>query len=518
MTDNRNGMTRRNLMAGAAVITAAGLILPATARAQATPKKGGSFRIGQGGGSTSDTIDPATFAAGPVVTAMLAVCNNLVEINDKGEAIPELAESYEPDPEARIWTFRLRDASFGDGRKVTAKDVIASFNHHRGDDTISGAKGALRQVRDIRADGDNTVIFELNYGNADFAYLTSDYHLIIMPANEDGSLNWQSGLGTGGYSLIENEPGVRVTLKRRDDYWKPDRAWFDDVTLLTINDPTARQNALLTGEVDAINGLDLSTIHLLKRRPGIVLVETTGTAHYTMPMFCDTAPYNDVNVRLALKYAVNRQEMLDKILRGYGKIANDSPIAPANRYYAPDLPQHSYDPDKAKHYLKQAGAEGLKVELFTSDAAFTGAIDAAQLFQQSAKAAGIDVTINREPSDGYWSNVWLKKPFCMGYWNGRPTEDDMFSLVYAKGAEWNESHWNNERFNELLLMARAELDQTLRHEMYREMQLIVSEDGGTIIPVFVNYLDAHSERIGHDQVSSDRFFDGWKLIERWYAV
>lgn len=518
MQFSHSNLTRRKLLASAAGLTAAGLILPHAARAQ-EPKRGGTLRIGHSGGATSDSIDPATFAAGPVVTAMLAVCNNLVEIDAAGTAQPELAESFEPDAEARVWTFRLRDnASFSDGRKVTADDVIASFNHHRGEDTKSGAKGSLEQVKDIRADGDNTVVFELDSPNADFAYLTSDYHFVIMPAKEDGSLDWQSGLGTGGYVLEDMEPGVRIILKRRDDYWKADRAWFDEAVLLTVNDPTARQNALMTGEVDVINSPDLSTLHLLQRRPGLNLVEVTGTAHYTMPMFCDVAPFKDVNVRRALKYSINRQEVLDKVLRGHGKIANDSPIAPANRYYAEDLPQHSYDPDKARHYLKQAGMENLKVEISAAEAASVGALDMVQLFRESAKASGIELTVRQEPNDGYWSNVWLKKPFCVSYWNGRPTEDDMFSLVYAKGAEWNESHWENERFNELLLKARGELDESLRAEMYREMQELVSEDGGTIIPIYVNYIDVANDKLAHGEVASNRFFDGWKIVERWWQA
>lgn len=517
MTHSRFQLTRRGFLAGTAGVTAAGLILPRGAFAD-EPKRGGSVRFGHAFGATSDTLEPATYAAGPVVTAMLAVCNNLVEIDSKGAAAPELAESFEPDAEAKVWTFRLRDVTFSDGRKVTAKDVIASFNHHRGDATKSGAKGSLEQVVDIRADGDNVVVFELSSPNADFAYLTADYHFVIMPANDDGSLDWQSRLGTGGYVIEDFEPGVRIVLKRRDDYWKKDRAWFDEVTLLTINDATARQNALMTGEVDIINSPDLSTLHLLQRRPGLQLVEVTGTAHYTLPMFCDQAPFDDVNVRLALKYAIDRQEVLDKVLRGHGQIANDSPIAPANRYYSNQMPQHAYDPEKAKFYLKQAGMDGLKVELSASDAAAVGVMDMAQLFQQSAKAAGIDLTVKRESEDGYWSNVWLKKPFCASYWNGRPTEDDMFSLVYAKGAEWNESHWNNDRFNELLLAARAELDEPRRAEMYAEMQAIVSEDGGTIIPIFVNYIDVTSDKIRHGEVASNRFLDGWKAVERWWMA
>lgn len=509
---------RRRFLQGTAA-TALALGVAPRLRAQDGPKRGGSLTIGHSGGATSDTIDPATYAAGPVVTAMLAVCNNLAEIDASGIAVPELAESFEPSPDARIWTFKLRSGvTFSNGKPLTSADVIASYNHHRGEDTKSGAKGTLEQVTDIRADGPDVVIFELSSGNADFPYFTTDYHFVIMPDDGTGKIDWQSGIGTGGYVLVSHEPGVRIELKRRDDYWKTDRAWFDDVRLLTINDPTARQNALITGEVDVINGVDTKTVHLMQRRPGLELVEVTGTAHYTLPMFCDTAPFNDPNVRLALKYAIDREELVEKILRGHGRVGNDHPIAPANRFYAADLEQRTYDPDKAKFHLKQAGLDTLQVELAASNAPFVGAVDTAVLFKESASKAGIDIVVKREPEDGYWSNVWLKRPFCISYWNGRPTEDDMFSLVYAKGAEWNESHWDNARFNELLITARAELDDGKRREMYYEMQAICRDDGGSIIPVFVNYLDGKSDKIGYGELASNRFLDGWKAIERWWRI
>ena len=522
----RSGMNRRDfLQAGVRNVGAVGLLstgssLPfARPTRAASPKLGGTIRIGQSGGSVSDSLDPASFASGPIVTAMLAVCNNLAEIDTDGNAVPELAESFTPSADARVWTVPLRgDARFGDGRAVTAADVIASFNHHRGADSTSGAKALLTQIADIRADGPNTVIFELKSGNADFPFITADYHLIIMPAQPDGSLNWQSGLGTGGYTLEEHDPGVIVRLKRRDDYWKKGRGWFDTAELLTINDLTARQSALLTGEVDVINSVDRHVLHLLESQPNLSLVETTGTAHSAIPMFCDTPPFDDVNVRLALKHAIGRTELLEKILLGHGALGNDHPIAPTNRFHAADLEQRTYDPDKARYFLKKAGHTRLELTLSAADAAGTGSVDMAVLFREHAAAVGIDIDLVREPDDGYWTNVWLKKPFILSYWNGRPTEDLMFSTVYAGGAEWNESHWRNDRFDALLSAARTELNEDLRREMYREMQILCRDDGGTIVPMFLNYIDARNDRVAHGPVASDRFLDGWKLIERWWST
>ncbi|RDJ10510.1 ABC transporter substrate-binding protein [Rhizobium grahamii] len=515
---SQNSMTRRGLLqatAAAALISA----MPARSHAQAAPKRGGMLRIGHSGGATSDSIDPATYAAGPVVTAMLGgVCNNLAEVDVDGKIVPELAESMEPSPDAKVWTFKLRKGvTFSNGKPLTPEDVIASFNHHRAKDSTSGAKAILSEVVDIRKDGE-AVVFELKSGNADFPFLTAEYQFVIMPANSDGTLDWKSGIGTGGYTLESHEPGVRIKLKRRPDYWKPDHAWFDEVELLTINDATARQNALLTDQVDVINSVEIKTLPLLQRKKGVTIEEVTGTAHYLWPMWCDSEPFKDVNVRLALKYAVNREELLQKILRGHGHLGNDSPIAPANRFYAADLPQRAYDPDKAKFHLKKAGHDTLKIELSAANAAFAGALDAATLFQASAAKCGIDINVKREPDDGYWSNVWLKKPFVTGYWNGRPTEDSMFSLVYAKGADWNESHWSNDRFNQLLLEARSSLDENKRREMYHEMQQLVSDDGGAIIPMFSNYIDARNEKVAHGKLASNRFFDGWKLIDRWWSA
>jgi peptide/nickel transport system substrate-binding protein len=309
-----------------------------------------------------------------------------------------------------------------------------------------------------------------------------------------------------------------MVLKRNPNYWKEDRAHFDDVELIGINDIAARMNAIVAGEVDAISRADLKSLPLLQKRiDEIAIEEVTGTQHYTMPMFTDTPPFNDNNVRLALKHAIDRKALVRTVLFGHGVPGNDNPITPANRYYAADIPVREYDPDKAKHYLKQAGHDTLQVNLSAADAAFLGALDTAILFKEQAAKAGIDVNVVREPDDGYWTDVWLKKPFVMCFWGGRPTEDWMFSQVYAKDAPWNDTHWKNERFNQLLAEARPELDENKRRALYHEMQLILRDEGGVIVPMYANYVFARSTKVARGKaIAANWELDGWKCIERWW--
>jgi len=367
----------------------------------------------------------------------------------------------------------------------------------------------------MKADGDNVVI-SLEAGNADFPFIISDYHIAIMPANADGSADWQSGVGTGCMSLEKFEAGVRTSFKRNANFFKEGAGHFDSGELITIADPAARQNALSTGEVDAIDKVDLKTAHLLKRRKGIKILEVSGNQHYTFTMRCDTAPFDNNDVRLALKYAIDREAIVKTVLKGHGALGNDHPISTANPYHASGLAQRAYDPDKAKFHLKKAGAEGLSVDLSAADSAFAGSVDAATIYKENAAKAGININVVREPNDGYWSNVWMKKGFCAVYWGGRPTADWMFSTAYAADAAWNDSFWKHDKFNKLLLEARAELDEAKRRAMYVEMQTIVSDEGGVLIPMFANYVMAHSDKVQHGKVAANWSMDGFKAYERWW--
>ena len=517
-----NKISRRNfihtMIATGVSLSTASALWSTEVHAQ-TPKKGGKFRLGLGHGQTSDTLDPATYENGFTINMTFATNGYLTDVGSDGGLHPGLAESWEASADASSWVFKLRGGlTFHDGKDVTPQDVVASINHHRGDDSQSAAKPIVSSIKDIRVEGNNTVIFDLESGNADFPFIISDYHLPILPATADGKPDWQSGIGCGPFVIKNFNPGVRADLTRFADYWDDTTGHFDEVEILAIVDPASRTNALISGEVDAIDRVDLKTVHLLQRKPGVVVHQVDGTTqHFTFPMHTDVAPFDNNDVRLALKYAIKREEIVEKVLQGFGSIGNDHPIGAGQRYFARDLEQTGYDPQRAKEHLKKAGLDSLTVDLNVADAAFAGAVDAAVLYAEHAKPAGITINVVREPNDGYWSNVWLKKPFCACYWGGRPTEDWMFSTAYASGVDWNDTRFEHARFNELLLAARSELDENKRREQYSEMQTILNREGGTLVPMFASYVFATSDKVGHgEQFATDGDLDGTKGAVRWW--
>jgi peptide/nickel transport system substrate-binding protein len=517
----QENFNRREFLKSAGALSLSASVLGVPAPARAAAKKGGRLRLGLTGGSSSDSLDPGTWADAFMMVGMFGVYNRLTEVRADGAIIPELAESWEASDDARVWRFRLRrGVAFHNGKTFGADDVVASVNHHRGEKSTSAAKALLSQIAAVRADGKNTVVFELESGNADFPYILNDVHLVMLPA-KDGAADWRSAIGTGGYTLAAGDldPGVRMFLRRQSGYWKEGRAHFDEVEIIGISDATARTSALTTGTVDAIDEVDLKTAERLAGRGGVVVEEKTGNRHYTLPMHTDAAPFSDNNVRLALKYAIDREAVLRTVLRGRGRIGNDHPIGPANRYFHAGLAQREYDPERAKFHLKQAGLSSLKVNLSAAEAAFTGALDTAVLFKEHAAKAGIEINVAREADDGYWSNVWLKKPFVTCFWSGRPTEDQMFSIAYSADAKWNDTHFQHARFNQLLKQARSELDDAKRRGLYHEMQEIVSNEGGVIVPLYANWVFARTTAIAHDgNLAANRELDGRMIVERWWRA
>ncbi|MEI9413507.1 ABC transporter substrate-binding protein [Mesorhizobium sp. Cs1299R1N1] len=513
-------LTRRSLLIAGAGLMAATTGIPSVRNARAAaaaPKRGGTLRVGYSQGGTGDSLDPMTYLSDSHYATGWLFGNNLVELTPDKSPIPELAESWDASKDAKKWTFKLRtDVAFTNGKKLTAADVVYSLKRHTAADSKSAAKGLLEGISDIRADGDHAVIIEHSQGDRDIPVILADFHLQIIP---EGFKDWTTFIGTGPYILDKFQPGVSLSAHRNPNYWKADRAWFDAVEFTFINDAAARANALTTGAIDAADRIEPKIVQLVKRNANLKIVETVGGAYVASGMDVTNKPYSDNNIRQAIKYAVDRDALVASVFSGFAEAGNDQPIASNDPFFNKELKQHHYDPDKAKWHLKQAGLTQLDIELSAADAAFSGAVDSAVLMREQAKAAGINLSVKREPDDGYWSNIWMKRPYFMTYWGVRPTPGMMFSLAFQCKAPWNESRWCDDRFGQLLQSARIEGDAQKRAEMYHEMQAICSEQGGNCIFAFPASLDGYSTKVEGVAPDLVRTMGGSRLAERaWFGA
>ncbi len=492
------GVSRREFIGRAAALgatsgTISTMLGSATRAAEDAPKKGGVLRLGLAGGSTTDSVDVTSYNNSVMIDVSHGLFNGLVEWGQDGKPHPELAESFEPKSGAAEWIFNLRKGiKFSNGQDFTADDAVYSLNLHRGD-TKSGAAGPMKVVQDVKKLDQNQIQVTLSSPDADFPSTLTDYHLLMIPKEFK---DWAKPVGTGPFTLEKFDPGVRIVLKRRPDYWKEGRGWLDGADVTVINDSSARLNALISGQVDAVNRVDHKAVGLLSKAPKIEVVRAPGGWFTIMAMMVDKEPYANPDIRNAIKYAIDREQILKALFSGYGTLGNDHPIPRTDPYFNSELPQREHDPDKAAYYFKKAGLADPKIVLEASDAAFNGAVDMATLVQADAAKAGINLDVKKEPADGYFDNVWLKGPFVASYWGGRPAATQMLAVAFAANAPWNETHWKNDKFEKLLSDARAETDETKRKAYIWEMQAMLSDDGGALIPAFRDWLDAHSSKVG----------------------
>src|SRR5262245_3449274 len=490
-------LSRRDFLGRAAALGIAAPFansLLANAAKAAGPVKGGILKAGVVSGGSTDSLDPAL-----ILTQVPQIFSKqwgemIVEYAPDGGIEYRIAEEIGASDDAKTWTLKIRDGiEFHNGKTVTAEDVAATLERHSDEKAKSGALSYMRGVESIKASG-KEVILTLKEPNADLPYILCDYHLVVQP--NGGKDDPTAGIGAGPYKIAVNEPGVRLGGERFANYWQADKMGHaDQVEIIVINDATARTAALQSGQFNVVNRVGPKLVGLIRRVPGVSVHTVSGPGQYVFIMHCNTAPFDNNDLRMALKLAMDREEMLDKILRGYGSLGNDFPINASYPLFPDDIEQRKYDPEKAAFHYKKSGHSG-SILLRTSEVAFPGAVDAAQLYQQQAAKAGITLEVKREPGDGYWTEVWNKQPFSTSYWGGRSTQDQMYSTAYLSTADWNDTRFLRPDFDKMVIAARAELNKDKRKAMYRDMAMVVRDEGGLILPMFNQVIDATGPKLG----------------------
>ncbi|HYE50634.1 MAG TPA: ABC transporter substrate-binding protein [Azospirillaceae bacterium] len=483
-------LTRRALL-GAGLSLAGSALLPGAAWAQEAPRRGGRIRVASIAASTADTLDPAKGGLSTDYVRHYMTYSGLTAYAPDLTPRPALAESLDSDDQM-LWRVALRrGVQFHDGKELTSADVVFSLLRHKDPATASKMKVLAGQIAEVQATGTHEVMIRLTGPNADLPAILAQSHFLIV---QDGTKDFSRGIGTGAFRIKTFEPGVRTVSVRNENYWKPGKGHLDEIELIAIPDEVSRVNALLSGDVQLVMAVNPRSVRRIRSSPAHALLETRSSLYTNLVMRRDGLPTGNPDFVLAMKHLLDRDLIRRAMFRNYATIANDHPIPPWHPYFREDLPQRTFDLDRAKFHLQRAGLTGIRLPVYASPAA-EGSVDMASVLQEYGARVGLKLAVNRMPSDGYWSTHWMKHPLTFGNTNPRPTADLIFSLFFKSDAPWNESGWQNERFDRLLMEARGEADQARRKQLYGEMQGIVHEECGIGIPVFITLIDGHDVRL-----------------------
>jgi peptide/nickel transport system substrate-binding protein len=486
-------ITRRDFMARATALGLAAAVSPALlpARAKAaTPRKGGMVRMATELHGPDDQMDPIVFTSSIDYARGRATYNNLIQILDNMSLHPELAEEWSSNKDATEYTFKIRkEVHFHDGSKLTADDVIWSMRRHLGKDSPSVIKALMASVNEWKKVDSHTVKAILSTPDSDLpAKLGEKQAKIVKKDTKD----FKKGNGSGPFLLESFQPGVKSTHVRNKNYWR-EGPNLDAIEMTAITDPIARVNALIAGDMHLITRVDAKSIRLVEQADGVHIYSEPTAQYGGICCLKNTAPGQSDDFVKGLQYIQDRERIVRSILKGHGVVGNDHPISPAyGKDHCSELTQRKYDPDKAKWHLKKSGYT--TAELYVAPVV-TGLEEMCLLMQANLRKIGFDLKIKKVPTDGYWGAVWMKEPLNVVTWNQRPTANAMLSIQFAPGAKWNDTFWNNERFGELLKLSLAETDPVKRHAMHCEMQTLVHNGSGMVIPYHVNNLDGVNDKV-----------------------
>ena len=493
-----------------------------TAAATGTPKSGGILRVGTKG-DVNDIIDGQHIVAKSDIMRQVTGWEPLMSFS--ADFVPEYTNGLAKDVTAKAadnFVITLKDGiKFSNGNPVTADDVVYSFTRML-DTTLKVYGGSvlrgLLEVSGITKVDDHTVEFKLTQGVSNFKEALCAYVCAIVPVGyERFSGDPTTQIGTGPYMLKEFEVGKQSIHVKNPNYWDTGKPYFDEVHIIDFADGDALINALLADQIDIAADVSSASVDTITGTTGYKVLNSAGGGWLTISMAVDQDPFTDVRVRQAMRLIVDRDAMVEQVLAGYGRVANDL-YAPLDAAYAKDLPQRKQDLDAAKQLLADAGKTGMTIDLFApNDTA--GLPEMIQLFAEQAKGAGI--TVNAQVIDGgtYWGDQYLKRTFAVDYWGTRN-----FLLQVAAGslkdtAPYPDDHWPpaDSTFEADYKAALNETDDTKRKVITDKMQKELYDNGGLIIPFFQNLLDAYNGRVTGlveraNTLNLDHYGRGWKNL------
>ena len=474
---------------------------PSTGGSTGAIKEGGTLRVAsQRPGGPIDPVAMDNLGSYTIATtAFEYLCGK-----GEGAAIaPMLAESWSPNDDGSEWTFKLRSGvKWHDGTPFTAADVVATLDRLSVGNLASYIEaGAGTAVDDL------TVTVKLLLADGQFPYQLSIWNpqSLIPPADyETGTTLDGRPSGTGPFKLEKYDIATGATFARNDDWWggKPN---LEKVDFVFSDDIATQITGVLGGQADAIVLFAVVGGDALLSNPDVTVESISGAAHRQLWMNTREGTFTDVRVRQAVALGINRQELLDVVLKGRGQMGNDHPVAPSYEFFDSTQPQRERDIEKAKALLEEAGKAGLAVTMHVPKLVEIPQL--AELMQTQLKDIGMDVTLNVISTDTFYDS-WCKvydsevapagcdggEEFGIVDYGNRGTPDVYLVKAYATG-EWNSAHYISEPFNAAVAEYQASLDLAGRQAAIKTVQAIATEDVPYIIPYFYDSLIAYKKNV-----------------------
>ena len=445
--------------------------------------------MGLTGGSGSDTLDPHKGLTYLDTARAQSLYQPLLQLNTRAQSEFVLAEEISPHGLTSEWVIRLRPGiTFHDGKPLTADDVIFTLNRLiTGKLTGANSLGPI-DVKGLKKLDKLTVQVPMTSPYGSFLdQLAYWYYLYIVPVG----FNPAKPNGTGAFKYQSFTPGQRSVFVKNPNYWKSGLPYVNSVTIIDFSDSTSLQNALTTGVIHGAGALEGPQIAALKSAGGVTTVTSRTGAITPFTMRVDQAPFNDVNVRQAMRLLVGRPQLIDSALDGYANAGSDV-FSPYDPNFDTSL-HRVQDIAQAKSLLKKAGHENLTVQLVTSPVA-TGTVAMSTVLQQQARAAGVTINLKQVDPTTFFGPNYLHWTFSQDFYNYSPYLAQVAQSMLPT-SPFNETHWSLPHYIDLYKQANATANTETRKAIEHEMQMIDFTQGGYIIPAFIDALDAYSTKI-----------------------
>lgn len=440
-------------------------------------------------------IDPAFISSDSEVLVANHVYDYLVDIDPQSNIIPRLATDWAVSADGLKYVFSLAEGvTWHDGDPFTAEDVVWTYNRLRDPEVGSPTVDLYTNIVDVEATGDLEVTFTLAEPNPFLLFDLSDNHALIIKNGTEDATDFN---GTGPFKVTNYSPEDRIEMEANEDYFIEGQPQLSAMQVIFFNDEPAAIDALRGDQIDLALRMSTSLFQSLQNEPGINTMEIPTNGFDLIRLRTDQEPGNNPLVLQALKYATDRDAILQLVQQGYGAIGNDSPIGPLyEAFHASNIQPPARDVEEAKALLAEAGyPDGLGLVLYTPDTG--GRPDLAAVVQSQWAEAGVDIEINVVPESVYYSdadNNWLDANFGITGWGSRPYPQFYLDVMLKCDAIWNETHFCDEEFDALVTTAGTTLEEAERIEAYREIQEILAERGPLIIPYYFAQYGAISDQ------------------------